>query len=99
MLFAGVVAVGVWLIADDAEMKMGDTATPAVLGAAAGLVVAVMRIVLAVSRFRRASSSDSTILRVTELSYGSIWTTELLASRSPGHWAHREPAPHGEPVV
>jgi glyoxylase I family protein len=23
----------------------------------------------------------------------------LLASRSPGHGAHREPAPHGEPVV
>jgi hypothetical protein len=58
MLFAGVVAVGVWLIADDAEMKMGDTATPAVLGAAAGLVVAVIGIVLAVSRFRASISRN-----------------------------------------
>lgn len=25
------------------------------------------------------------------------WVSGLAAS--PGHWAHREPAPHGEPVV
>jgi hypothetical protein len=25
------------------------------------------------------------------------WVAGLAAS--PGHWAHREPAPHGEPVI
>jgi hypothetical protein len=40
------------LIADDAEPTMGDIATPALVGAAIGLVVAVMGIVLGISRFR-----------------------------------------------
>jgi hypothetical protein len=65
ILFAGVVAVMVWLIADDDELTMREIATPAILGAAVGLVVAVVGIVLAVSRFRASISrirTPSTLL-------------------------------------
>jgi hypothetical protein len=77
MLFAGVVAVGVWLIADDAEMTVGDTATPAGVGAAVGLVVAVIGIVLAVSRFR---ASISRIRTPSALFLGGLglWAWLLL---------------------
>jgi hypothetical protein len=54
ILFAGAVAIVVWLIADDAGLTMGDTVIPVLVGGAVGLVVASV-LVLAVSRFRAAS--------------------------------------------
>jgi hypothetical protein len=56
MGFAGVATFVVWLIADDEDLTLGDIATPAFVGAAIGLVLAVIVIVLAVSRFRVALS-------------------------------------------
>jgi hypothetical protein len=50
--FAGAVAVGVWLIADDAGLTMGEVAASGLIGAAIGLVAAVILILLAMSRFR-----------------------------------------------
>jgi hypothetical protein len=55
ILFAGAVAIVVWLIADDAGLTMGDTVIPVLVGGAVGLVVAIV-LVLAVSRFRAAFS-------------------------------------------
>ena len=49
---AGAVTVFVWLVADDAELTMSEIAASALIGAAIGLVVAVIAIVLAMSRFR-----------------------------------------------
>ena len=49
------VAIGVWLIADDAGLTMADTVIPVLVGGAVGLVVAIV-LVLAVSRFRTAFS-------------------------------------------
>ena len=77
ILVAGVVAVIVWLIADDAELTMRKIATPAILGAAVGLVVAVIGIVLAVSRFR---ASISRIRTPSALVLGGLglWAWLLL---------------------
>lgn len=52
ILFAGAVAVGVWLIADDAGLTMADIAAPALIGGAIGLGLAVVAVVLVTSRFR-----------------------------------------------
>ena len=52
ILFAVAVAVGVWLIADDEGLTMGDIAAPALIGGAIGLALAVVAVVLATSRFR-----------------------------------------------
>lgn len=49
---AGAVTVFVWLVADDAELTMGEIGASALTGAAIGLVVSVIAIVLAMSRFR-----------------------------------------------
>jgi hypothetical protein len=77
ILFAGVSAVIVWLIADDDELTMREIATPAILGAAVGLVVAVVGIVLAVSRFR---ASISRIRTPSTLLLGGLglWASILL---------------------
>jgi hypothetical protein len=77
ILFAGAVAVGVWLIGDDAELTMGDIATPALVGAAIGLLVAVIGIVLAISRFR---DSISRIRTPSALLLGGLglWAWLLL---------------------
>jgi len=55
ILIAGAVAIGVWLVADDAGLTMGDTVIPVLVEGAVGLVVAIV-LVLAVSRFRTAFS-------------------------------------------
>lgn len=52
ILTAGAVAVTVWLIADDEGLTMGDIVASALTGGAIGLALAVVAIVLAVSRFR-----------------------------------------------
>jgi hypothetical protein len=49
---AGAVAVVVWLIVDDEGLTMGDIAAPALIGGVTGLALAVVAIVLAMSRFR-----------------------------------------------
>jgi tetrahydromethanopterin S-methyltransferase subunit F len=54
--FAGAVTVFVWLVADNAELTMGEIAASALIGAAIGLVVAVILIVLAMSQFRASIS-------------------------------------------
>jgi len=52
ILIAGAVAVVVWLIADDEGLTMGDITAPALIGGAIGLALAIVTVVLAVSRFR-----------------------------------------------
>jgi hypothetical protein len=56
ILFAGVVAAFVWFVGADAKLTMGDIAISVLLGAAVGLVLAIILIVLAMSRFRDAIS-------------------------------------------
>jgi hypothetical protein len=52
ILIAGAVAAVVWLIADDEGLTMGDITAPALIGGAIGLALAIVTVVLAVSRFR-----------------------------------------------
>jgi hypothetical protein len=52
IVVAGAVAVVVWLIVDDEGLTMGDIAAPALIGGVTGLALAVVAIVLAMSRFR-----------------------------------------------
>lgn len=52
IVVAGAVAVVVWLVVDDEGLTMGDIAAPSLIGGAIGLVLAIVAIVLAMSRFR-----------------------------------------------
>jgi hypothetical protein len=78
---AGATAVFVWLVADDAELTMGEIAASALIGAAIGLVVAVIAIVLAMSRFRTLFSRMGTpsVLLLGGLGF---WAWLLLQPRA-----------------
>jgi hypothetical protein len=71
----------VWLVADDAELTMGEIAASALIGAAIGLVVAVIALVLAMSRFRTLFSRMGTpsVLLLGGLGF---WAWLLLEPRA-----------------
>lgn len=81
ILFAGATAVGVWLIADDAALTIRDTVIPALIGGAIGLVLAVIVLLLAMSRFRALFSRMRTP-SVLLLGGLGLWARLLLEPRA-----------------
>jgi len=81
VLFAGATAVSVWLIADDAGLTMRDTVTPALMGGAIGLVLAVIVLVLAMSPFRTLFSRMRTPGVLLLAGFG-LWARLLLEPRA-----------------
>jgi hypothetical protein len=77
ILFAGATAAFVWFVSADAKLTMGDIAVSVLIGAAIGLVLASILIVLAMSRFRDAISRMRTP-SVLLLGGLGLWANLLL---------------------